>query len=70
MIDDLLYQVVLARLRARAEVVERACEAAVQSGEHGVMVDGERAWVDARVPYGELWDVTACGPDHPTLVTG
>lgn len=67
MIADLVYESVLERLRAHAETVERACEAAVQSGEHGVMVCGDAAWVDARVPYGCLWDVTACGPDHPNL---
>lgn len=47
--------------------VEQACEEAVAGGVCGVMIEGDRVWVDARVPYGQKWDVTACGSDHPNV---
>ena len=56
----------LARRRSAAvfATIERACEAAIQGGICGVMIDGDRAWVDPRVPYGQKWDATACGADN------
>lgn len=50
--------------RRRAVRVETACEAALQGGTCGVIVDGGHAWPDARVPYGHLLDVSACGIDN------
>lgn len=50
--------------RQRADALETVCEKAIQGGEFGVMVDyNVGAWVDPRVPYGNIWDVTACGSD-------
>lgn len=61
---DAVDQHVRALAWARHQAVETACEKALQSGEFGVMVDYNRgAWVDPRVPYGQIWDVTACGSE-------
>lgn len=51
---------------ARSEMLERACEEAIQGGLHGVVVDDRRgvAWVDPRVPYGRIYDVSACGAEN------
>lgn len=49
---------VLERLRRHHDVIEQACEAALQGGQHGVMVEWNAeqttAWVDPDVPYGEV----------------
>lgn len=46
------------RVRRHHATVEAACEAALQGGRHGVMVewnaDRTTAWVDPGVPYGEV----------------
>ena len=64
-IGELIARDVARIARARYQAVETACEKALQGGEFGVMVDYNLgAWVDPRVPYGELWDVTACGSEN------
>lgn len=52
--------------RAHDQAVETACEMAIQGGKHGVMVDLEKgaAWVDPRVPYGQLWHFPNGGSDN------
>jgi len=53
------------RLRAQAEAVERLCEIMITTPDSpGIMVEGERAWLDQRVPFGEIWDVSACGEEN------
>lgn len=48
------------RIRRHHEVVEQACEAALQGGLYGVRVErtAERttAWADPDVPYGQIWE--------------
>ena len=54
-----------AAIRAEAEAIERACEAAVQDGRYGVMVIRNRdhrlvsALPDGRVPYGYIYEQVA-----------
>lgn len=62
-LGELIQAHVTALSRARADALETACERAIQQGRSGVMVESGSAWVDERVPYGEIWDVTACGAD-------
>lgn len=47
-------------------LLEQACEAAVQGGQYGVLVDRHRGVYrpDSRVPYGRIFDVTACGEEN------
>lgn len=51
-------RIIQARLRRHMAVVESACEAALQGGHHGVMVEWNsevtRAWVSPDVPYGQV----------------
>lgn len=51
-------------LKARAEAIEQLCEQMlVTPGAPGIMVDSHNAWFDERVPFGEIWDVSACGSE-------
>jgi enamine deaminase RidA (YjgF/YER057c/UK114 family) len=52
--------------RVAALMLETACEKALQGDQYGVMIDYTRnsAWVDSRVPYGWVWDVSACGEEN------
>lgn len=43
--------------RAQAAAVERACEAALQLGDRGVLVDADGVRPDERVPYGRIYYV-------------
>lgn len=59
-LNDLL----AATLKARHEVIERACERALQGGHQGVIVlnheDGRvEAWASILVPYGRLVEMPA-----------
>jgi hypothetical protein len=64
-IHDLIAGHIAVAARKQMQAVETACETALQGGEFGVMVDYNLgAWVDPRVPYGQLWDVTACGSEN------
>lgn len=53
-------------LEQHYRLLEQACEAAIQGGKHGVLVDRSRNIyrVDARVPYGQIYDATACGEEN------
>lgn len=64
-LSELISRDVARIARAQMQAVETAAEMAIQGGEFGVMVDyNVGAWVDPRVPYGQLWDVTACGSEN------
>lgn len=51
-----------ASMKARAAVIEQACEAAIQDGRYGVLVETEMDWggysvvarPDPSVPYGQI----------------
>lgn len=60
---------VTAVLDEHYRALEQACEEALQGGEHGVLVDWKRNiyQVDPRVPYGRIYDVTACGEENVRL---
>lgn len=59
-----LQGLVTAVVRARDARIEAACEAALQGGTCGVIIEGDRAWPDSRVPYGHIIDASACGADN------
>lgn len=48
---------VQAQIQARADAIERACEAALQGGKHGVLVDEVDGVVSVseHVPYGQIY---------------
>lgn len=46
---------ILALARARAARIEWACERALQGGEHGVLVDGDRIGPHVSVPCGQIY---------------
>lgn len=51
-------------LMARAQLIESMCERSLLDPlQRGVMIDGDEVLLDERVPYGQIWDVTACGRD-------
>lgn len=54
-------------MRARTEKLERVAEHMLTHDGGGIMIDGDRVFIDARVPWGVIWDVTLCGADHPNL---
>lgn len=57
--DAMFNKLVMERLRRRNDVIERACEIAVQYGKHGVIVidkdTSTLAYPSILVPYGELY---------------
>lgn len=53
------YALVVSRLRADA--IESTCERMLTTPDSpGVMVGLNAAWLDPRVPFGEIWYVEAC----------
>lgn len=59
-----LEQLVWEQQRARLEALEHMCEVMlVTEGSPGIMYNNEYVWLDTRVPFGQIWDVTAC-PNH------
>ena len=58
---ELVRKHVESEMRDHFDAVEKACELSLQGGTCGVVILGHRlARPPPRVPYGQVWDASAC----------